>query len=111
MVGPLLSRVLDKPPTCTFGLAMVLSTIALTRKSVFNGCFERWESRQRCEAARGPGAWSMAPEAGLVINLRLVMSLRLEISAAATLAAKLGCLLFSLSKLSCSPGALNGCLD
>jgi hypothetical protein len=46
VVGPALSWTFDKPQTSTFGLAVVLSTIALTWNYVFNWIFERWESRQ-----------------------------------------------------------------
>ena len=50
VVGPVLSLVFDKSTTSTFGLAVVLSCIALTWNYIFNWLFERWESRQ---AVRG----------------------------------------------------------
>ncbi|MEJ8840732.1 chlorhexidine efflux transporter, partial [Ramlibacter sp. AN1133] len=45
-VGPALSVAFDEPQTSTFGLAVVLSSIALTWNYAFNWIFERWESRQ-----------------------------------------------------------------
>lgn len=96
VVGPLLSLVFDKSPTSTFGLAVVLSTIALTWNYVFNWFFERWESRQ---AVRGRSwvrrlAHGAGFEGGLVIILLPVMSLWLDISAFAALVANLGLLMF-----------------
>jgi len=96
VVGPLLSLVFDKPATSTFGLAVVLSTIALTWNYVFNWFFERWESRQ---AVRGRSwarrlAHGAGFEGGLVIILLPVMSLWLDISALAALVANLGLLVF-----------------
>ena len=46
VVGPVLSLAFDKSPASTFGLAVVLSCIALSWNYVFNWLFERWESRQ-----------------------------------------------------------------
>lgn len=96
VVGPLLSLVFDKPPTSTFGLAVVLSTIALTWNYLFNAMFERWESGQ---AVRGRSwarrlAHGAGFEGGLVIILLPVMSLWLDISALAALVANLGLLVF-----------------
>lgn len=95
-VGPALSLAFDEPATSTFGLAVVLSTIALTWNYVFNWIFERWESRQ---AVRGRSlarrlAHGAGFEGGLVIILLPVMSLWLDISPAAALLANLGLLVF-----------------
>lgn len=95
-VGPVLSLSFDKPPTSTFGLAVVLSTIALTWNYAFNWMFERWESRQ---AVRGRSfarrlAHGAGFEGGLVIMLMPVMSLWLDISPAAAFVANLGLLVF-----------------
>lgn len=95
-VGPVLSLSFDKPPTSTFGLAVVLSTIALTWNYAFNWMFERWESRQ---AVRGRSfarrlAHGAGFEGGLVIMLVPVMSLWLDISPAAAFVANLGLLVF-----------------
>jgi uncharacterized membrane protein len=95
-VGPVLSLAFDEPPTSTFGLAVVLSTIALTWNYVFNWLFERWESRQ---AVRGRSfarrlAHGTGFEGGLTILLIPVMSLWLHISPAAAFVANLGLLLF-----------------
>jgi uncharacterized membrane protein len=95
-VGPVLSVAFDKPQASTFGLAVVLSTIALAWNYAFNWMFERWESRQ---AARGRSfrrrlAHGAGFEGGLVVILVPVMSLWLDISPAAAFAANLGLLLF-----------------
>jgi uncharacterized membrane protein len=96
VVGPALSLAFDKPHASTFGLALVLSTIALTWNYAFNWMFERWESRQTVRGrsfarrlAHGAGF-----EGGLVIILLPVMSLWLEISPAAAFLANLGLLVF-----------------
>jgi len=95
-VGPALSLAFDEPPASTFGLAVVLSTIALTWNYVFNWIFERWESRQ---AVRGRSfgrrlAHGAGFEGGLVLILLPVMSLWLDISPAAAFLANLGLLVF-----------------
>jgi uncharacterized membrane protein len=96
VVGPALSFGFDKPQASTFGLAVVLSTIALTWNYAFNWIFERWESRQAVggrsfarRLAHGAGF-----EGGLVVILVPVMSLWLDISPAAALIANLGLLVF-----------------
>ncbi len=96
VVGPVLSLAFDKSTASTFGLAVVLSSIALTWNYVFNWLFERWESRQSVRGrsfarrlAHGAGF-----EGGLVIILLPVMSLWLDISLIAALVANLGLLAF-----------------
>jgi uncharacterized membrane protein len=96
VVGPVLSLAFDKSPTSTFGLAVVLSTVALTWNYVFNWIFERWESRQSVRGrsfarrlAHGAGF-----EGGLVILLLPVMSLWLDISLLTAFLANLGLLVF-----------------
>jgi uncharacterized membrane protein len=96
VVGPVLSLAFDKSPTSTFGLAVVLSIMALTWNYVFNWLFERWESRQTVRGrsfarrlAHGAGF-----EGGLVIILLPVMSVWLDISLTAALLANLGLLAF-----------------
>jgi uncharacterized membrane protein len=96
VVGPVLSLAFEKPPASTFGLALVLSTIALTWNCLFNWMFERWESQQ---TARGRSlarrlAHGAGFEGGLVVMLVPVMSLWLDISPAAAFVANLGLLLF-----------------
>ena len=98
VVGPALSLAFDEPPTSTFGLAVVLSTIALTWNYAFNWIFERWESRQ---AVRGRSfarrlAHGAGFEGGLVVILVPVMSLWLDISPAKAFVANLGLLVFFL---------------
>lgn len=96
VVGPVLSVAFDKSPASTFGLAVVLSTMALTWNYTFNWLFERWESRQ---AVRGRSfarrlAHGAGFEGGLVIILLPVMSLWLGISLTAALVTNLGLLVF-----------------
>ncbi len=96
VVGPLLSLVFDKSQGSTFGLAVVLSTIALCWNYGFNWLFERWESRQ---PARGRSfgrrlAHGLGFEGGLVLILLPVMSLWLEISWWAAFVTNLGLLAF-----------------
>lgn len=95
-VGPVLSLAFDKPQASTFGLAVVLSTIALAWNYAFNWVFERWESRQ---AVRGRSfarrlAHGAGFEGGLVVILLPVMSSWLEISVAAAFMANLALLVF-----------------
>jgi uncharacterized membrane protein len=91
-----LSLAFDKPPASTWGLALVLSGIALTWNYAFNWLFERWESRQ---AVRGRSFFRRLThgagfEGGLVIILLPVMSLWLDISLTAALVANMGLLAF-----------------
>jgi uncharacterized membrane protein len=96
VVGPALSFAFDEPQSSTFGLAVVLSTIALTWNYAFNWIFERWESRQvvRGRSLRRRLAHGAGFEGGLVIILVPVMSLWLDISPAAAFVANLWLLVF-----------------
>jgi uncharacterized membrane protein len=96
VVGPLLSLAFNKSPASTFGLAVVLSCIALMWNYTFNWLFERWESRQPVRGrsfarrlAHGAGF-----EGGLVVILLPVMSLWLDISLVTALVTNLGLLAF-----------------
>ncbi len=96
VVGPVLSIAFDKSTASTFGLAVVLSSMALTWNYLFNWIFERWESRQSVRGrsfarrlAHGAGF-----EGGLVIILLPVMSLWLDISLTTAFLANLGLLAF-----------------
>lgn len=96
VVGPALSWTFDEPQTSTFGLAVVLSTIALAWNYIFNWVFERWESRQ-CVRGRSPArrlAHGLGFEGGLALILTPVMSFWLEISWMAAFVANLGLLAF-----------------
>jgi uncharacterized membrane protein len=95
-VGPVLGLAFEKPMASTMGLAVVLSTIALTWNYLFNWMFEKWESRQVVKGrsfarrlAHGAGF-----EGGLVIILVPVMSAWLDISPWGAFVANLGLLLF-----------------
>ena len=96
VVGPVLSLAFDAPQASTFGLAVVLSTIALTWNYVFNWMFERWEARQ---ALRGRSlarrlAHGAGFEGGLAVILVPVMSLWLGISPTAAFVTNLVLLVF-----------------
>lgn len=82
VVGPALGQAFDKPTSSTMGLAVVLSTIALTWNYLFNWVFERWESRQvvRGRSFKRRLAHGVGFEGGLVVILLPVMSLWLDIS-------------------------------
>jgi uncharacterized membrane protein len=95
-VGPVLSLAFDKPQASTFGLAVVLSTIALAWNYAFNWVFEHWESRQ---AVRGLSfarrlAHGAGFEGGLAVILLPVMSSWLDIAVAAAFMANLALLVF-----------------
>lgn len=96
VVGPVLGWAFDKPQASTFGLAVVLSTIALAWNYAFNWLFERWESRQ---SVRGRSfarrlAHGIGFEGGLAVILVPVMSLWLDITPIAAFVANLGLLVF-----------------
>ena len=95
-VGPVLSLTFEKPPSSTFGLAVVLSSIALSWNYLFNLLFERWEARQ---AVKGRSfarrlAHGIGFEGGLTVMLIPVMSAWLGISALDAFVANLGLLVF-----------------
>ena len=98
VVGPVLSLAFDKSPASTLGLAVVLSSIALTWNYVFNWLFERWESRQSVRGrsfvrrlAHGAGF-----EGGLVVFLVPIIALWLDVSFMEALVMDLGLLAFFL---------------
>lgn len=95
-VGPVLSLAFGKPPSSTLGLAVLLSSIALSWNYLFNAMFERWESRQ---AVKGRSlarrlAHGVGFEGGLVVILLPVMSWWLDITPMAAFVANLSLLLF-----------------
>jgi uncharacterized membrane protein len=95
-VAPVLSMAFDEPPSSSFGLAVVLSSIALAWNFVFNTLFERWEARQ---VVRGRSfarrlMHGMGFEGGLVIILVPVMALWLNTSVLTAFLANLGLLAF-----------------
>ena len=95
-VGPVLSLAFNRPAASTFGLAVVLSSIALGWNYLFSAIFESWESRQsqggRSFARRL--AHGIGFEGGLVILLIPVMAFWLDISALEAFIANLGLLAF-----------------
>ncbi len=95
-VGPVLSLAFDKPQSSTLALAVVLSTIALSWNYLFNGLFEKWESRQpvRGRSFARRLAHGLGFEGGLTVILIPVMSLWLAISPLEAFLANLGLLAF-----------------
>ena len=95
-VGPVLSLAFGEPMASSIGLAVVLSTIALAWNYVFNGLFERWESRQRSRTrtlARRL-AHGLGFEGGLVLMLVPVMAAWLSTSWLQAFLANLGLMAF-----------------
>jgi uncharacterized membrane protein len=95
-VGPVLGWLFDEPVGSSLALAAVLSSIALAWNYVFNGLFERWESRQadrrRTLARRvlhGAGF-----EFGLVLMLVPVMAWWLDTTWLQAFLANLGLMAF-----------------
>ncbi len=95
-VGPVLSFAFDAPPTSTFGLAVVLSSIALAWNYVFNTLFERWESRQavRDRSWARRLAHGLGFEGGLTVILVPVMAFWLDTSFLTAFVVNLGLLAF-----------------
>ena len=79
-VTPILSLAFDEPATSSFGLAVTLSSIALTWNYVFNSLFERWEARQtkRGRSFARRLVHGIGFEGGLVILFIPVMALWLK---------------------------------
>ena len=95
-VGPVLSRIFDKPVPSTIGLAFVLSSIALGWNYVFNTLFEIWESRQptRGRSLARRTVHGIGFEGGMAVILVPVMAWWLDTTALQALAANLGLLAF-----------------
>lgn len=95
-LGPLLGFVFKTSQATTFGLAVVLSSIALSWSYLFNTAFERWESRQ---AVRGRSlkrrlAHGIGFECGLMVILVPVMAAWLDIPLLTAFVANLGLMAF-----------------
>ena len=95
-VTPILSLAFDEPATSSFGLAVTLSSIALTWNYVFNSLFERWEARQtkRGRSLARRLVHGIGFEGGLVILFIPVMALWLKTSALNAFLTNLGLLVF-----------------
>ena len=97
-VGPAMGLLFDESMGSSLALAATLSTIALLWSYVFNGLFERWESRQ-AQRQRTLGRrllHGVGFEGGLVVLLVPVMAWWLKTSLLHALVADLGILLFFL---------------
>ncbi|MEO8280822.1 MAG: PACE efflux transporter [Ideonella sp.] len=95
-IGPVMAKLFDEPIGSSLGLAVVMSTIALTWNYLFNLMFERWEARQ---AVSGRSAMrrfvhGLGFEGGLVFILVPVMAFWLHISFLAAFVANLGVFVF-----------------
>lgn len=96
VVGPALGLIFDEPMASTIGLAAFMSAVALAWSYVFNGWFERWESRQ---AVKGRSIarrmmHGLGFEGGLVVMLVPVMAYWLKTSLLSAFVADLGILAF-----------------
>ena len=109
VVGPVLSLAFDKSPASTLGLAVVLSSIALTWNYVFNALFERWESRQaqRQRTVLRRIAHALGFEGGLVLALVPMMAWWFEVTLWQALVMDLGLIVFFL----CYTFAFNWAFD
>lgn len=95
-VAPVLSFAFGESTASSLGLAVLLSSIALTWNFVFNTLFERWEARQ---SERGRSfarrlVHGLGFEGGLVVILVPVMALWLNTSLLNAFLANLGFLAF-----------------
>ncbi len=91
-----MALVFAEPASSTLGLAVFMSTVALTWNYIFNGWFERWEAAQpvkkRSFARRL--AHGIGFEGGLVVMLVPVMAWWLNTSLLHAFLADLGILAF-----------------
>ena len=97
-VGPTISFLFSEPVTSTIGLAVCMSTVALTWNYLFNGLFEKWEAKQ---AVRGRSllrrlAHGLCFEGGLLLMLVPIMAWWLDTTMLAAFMADLGILAFFL---------------
>lgn len=95
-VTPVLSVIFNAPLSSALGLAMVISSIALTWNYLFNTLFERWEARQ---SVRGRSLTrrlmhGVGFEGGLVVMLVPLMAFWLNTSLLNAFVAELGFLAF-----------------
>tara|TARA_B100001105_G_C22399668_1_gene448716 strand:- start:3388 stop:3768 length:381 start_codon:yes stop_codon:yes gene_type:complete len=95
-VGPALGLIFSESLASTVGLAVFMSTVAVAWNYVFNGWFERWESRQAVKGRtwRRRLAHGLGFEGGLVITLVPVMAWWLNTTLLHAFVADLGVLAF-----------------
>lgn len=97
-VGPALGVIFGEPMTSTLGLAVLMSSVALTWNYIFNGWFERWEARQpvKGRSLTRRLAHGLGFEGGLVFLLVPIMAWWLDTSLLTAFVANLGILVFFL---------------
>jgi uncharacterized membrane protein len=96
VVSPALSLIFEEPMGSSFRLAVLLSSVALVWNYIFNGWFERWESRQ-ISKERTFGRrllHGLGFEGGLVVMLVPIMAYWLNTSLLTAFIADLGLLVF-----------------
>ena len=95
-VGPALGLLFGEPMASALGLALFMSAVALAWNYLFNGWFERWESRQaqRTRTWRRRLAHGLGFEGGLVLMLVPVMAWWLDTTLLRAFLADLGVLGF-----------------
>lgn len=95
-IGPALTMLFDEPIGSSLGLAIVMSTIALSWNYLFNLMFEHWEARQSVagRSVLRRFVHGLGFEGGLVFILVPVMARWLGISYLAAFVANLGVFVF-----------------
>lgn len=96
IVAPVLSWVFDSPPLAALALTLATSAVALAWNFVYNGLFERWESRQpvRGRSAARRLAHSLGFEVGLVVLLVPLIAWWLGVTLLQALIADIGLMVF-----------------
>lgn len=96
VVGPAIGFLFSAPVASSMGLAVCMSTVALSWNYLFNGWFEKWEAKQ---AVRGRSLWRRLAhgagfEGGLLLMLVPIMAWWLDVTLLTAFVADLGILVF-----------------
>ncbi len=96
LVGPVLALAFDEPIGSSLGLALVMSTIALSWNYLFNLMFERWEARQPVggRSALRRLIHGLGFEGGLLFILVPVLAFWLDLGLVAAFLTNLGLFAF-----------------
>lgn len=96
LVGPAIGFLFSEPVASTMGLAVCMSTVALSWNYLFNGWFERWEAKQsvRGRSWRRRLAHALGFEGGLLVMLVPIMAWWLDVTLLTAFVADLGILAF-----------------